>query len=128
MFCNWLLFGCISQKLFVIGQQLQSWSFGLCYLPRPWLQQITRTDLCLNQTLAILALRGALKFFAVLNVLGEDFMVIWREHDELLTASLKSSKISNHSHPVPFIFVSYCLIVCFKIKQQKLNNNCQGPI
>ena len=33
--------------------------------------------------LAILALRGALKFFAVLNVLGEDFMVFWREHDEL---------------------------------------------
>ena len=31
-----------------------------------------------------------------------------------LTASLKSSKIPNHSHPVPFIFVSYCLIVCFK--------------
>ena len=33
--------------------------------------------------LAILALRGALKFFAVLNVLGEDFMVFWTEHDEL---------------------------------------------
>ena len=31
--------------------------------------------------LAILALRGALKFFAVLNVLGEDFMVFWKEHD-----------------------------------------------
>ena len=31
--------------------------------------------------LAILALRGALKFFAVLNVLGGDFMVFWREHE-----------------------------------------------
>ena len=35
------------------------------------------------RVLAILAQRGALKFFAVLNVLGEDFMVFWREHDEL---------------------------------------------
>ena len=31
-----------------------------------------------------------------------------------LTASLKSSKIPNHSHPVPFVFVSYCLMACFK--------------
>ena len=49
-----------------------------------------------------------------------------------LTASLKSSKIPNHSHPVPFIFVSYCLIVCFKhlrvFTRRKLNYNCQGPI
>ena len=49
-----------------------------------------------------------------------------------LTASLKSSKIPNHSHPVPFIFVSYCLIVCFKhlwmFTNTELNNNCQGPI
>ena len=66
------------------------------------------------RSLAILALRGALKFFAVLNVLGEDFMVFWREHDELFNRFPESEKIPNHSHPVPFIFVSYCLLVCFK--------------
>ena len=64
--------------------------------------------------LAILALRGALKFFAVLNVLGEDFTVFWRERDELFNRFPEEFKNSNHSHPVPFIFVSYCLIVCFK--------------
>ena len=44
--------------------------------------------------LAILALRGALEFFAVLNVLGEDFMVFWREHDELFNRFPVESKNS----------------------------------
>ena len=64
--------------------------------------------------LAILALRGAPKFFAVLNVLGEDFMKFWREHDELFNRFPEEFKNSKSSHPVPFIFVLYCLIVCFK--------------
>ena len=64
--------------------------------------------------LAILALRGALKFFAILNVLVKILWYFGENMMNYLTASLKSSKIPNHSHPVPFIFVSYCLIVCFK--------------
>ena len=77
--------------------------------------------------LAILALSGALKFFAVLNVWGEDFMVFWREHDELFNRFPEKFK-----NPVPFIFLSYCQRVCFSIFEclelRKLNNNCQGPI
>ena len=44
---------------------------------------LTGSDWPQLRGLAILALRGARKFFAVLNVLGEDFMVFWRAHDEL---------------------------------------------
>ena len=57
--------------------------------------------------IAILALRGALKFFAVLNVLSEDFMVFWREHDELFNRfpeEFKNSK-SFSSGPPYFRFV-----------------------
>ena len=57
--------------------------------------------------LAILALRGALKCFAVLNVLSEDFMVFWREHDELFNRfpeEFKNSK-SFPSGPPYFRFV-----------------------
>ena len=54
--------------------------------------------------LAILALRGALKFFAVLNVLGEDFMVFWREHDELFNRFPEEFKNSKSFPPGPFYF------------------------
>ena len=49
------------------------------------LQFVADSDWSQLRGLAILALRGALKFFAVLNVLGEDFMVFWREHNELFS-------------------------------------------
>ena len=60
--------------------------------------------------LAILALRGALKFFAVLNVLGEDCMVFWREHDELFYLFPEEFKNSKSFPSGPF----YCQRVCFK--------------
>ena len=52
--------------------------------------------------LAIFALRGALKFFAVLNVLGEDFMVFWREHDELFNRFPEEFKSSKSFPSDPF--------------------------
>ena len=54
--------------------------------------------------LAILALRGALKFFAILNVLGEDFMVFWREHDELFNCFPEEFKNSKSFPSGPFYF------------------------
>ena len=54
--------------------------------------------------LAILALRGALKFFDVLNVLGEDFMVFWREHDELFNRFPEEFKNSKSFPSAPFYF------------------------
>ena len=37
-------------------------------------------------------------------------MVFWREHDELFNRFPEEFKNSKYSHPVPFIFVSYCLM------------------
>ena len=54
--------------------------------------------------LAILALRGALKFFAVLNVLGEDFMVFWTGHDELFNRFREEFKNSKSFPSGPFYF------------------------
>ena len=54
--------------------------------------------------LAILALRGALKCFAVLNVLGEDFMVFWREHDELFNRFAEEFKNFKSCPSGPFYF------------------------
>ena len=54
--------------------------------------------------LAILALREALKFFAVLNVLGENFMVFWREHDELFNRFPEEFKNSESFPSGPFYF------------------------
>ena len=54
--------------------------------------------------LAILALSGALKFFAVLNVLGEDFMVFWRQHDELFNCFPEKFKNSKSFPSGPFYF------------------------
>ena len=54
--------------------------------------------------LAILVLRGALKFFAVLNVLGEDFMVFWREHDELFNRFPEEFNKSKSFPSGPFYF------------------------
>ena len=54
--------------------------------------------------LAILALRGALKFFAVLNVLREDFMVFGREHDELFNRLSEEFKKSKSFPSGPFYF------------------------
>ena len=56
------------------------------------------------QYIQILALRGALKFFAVLNVLGEDFMVFWREHDELFNRFPEEFKNSKSFPSGPFYF------------------------
>ena len=54
--------------------------------------------------LAILALRGTLKFFAVLNILGEDFMIFWREHDELFNRFPEEFKNSKSFPSGPFYF------------------------
>ena len=109
------------QTFFHVGKQ-GFWSTGFAFSIKPVFQGFPRANFfarsdfpfCIADSdwpqlrgLAILALRGALNFFAVLLwYSGENMM-------NYLTASLKSSKIPNHSHPVPFIFVSYCLIVCF---------------
>ena len=50
------------------------------------------------------ALSGALKFFAVLNVLYEDFMVFWREHDELFNCFPEEFKNSKSFPSGPFYF------------------------
>ena len=63
--------------------------------------------------LAILALGGALNEFS-LNVLREDIMVFWREHDELFNRFPEEFKNSKSFPAGPFILVSYRLIVCFK--------------
>ena len=54
--------------------------------------------------LAILALSRALNFFAVLNVLGEDFMVFWREHDELFNCFPEEFENSKSFPSGPFYF------------------------
>ena len=51
--------------------------------------------------LAILALRGALGFFAVLDLLDEDF---WREHNELFNRFLEEFKNSKSFPSGPFYF------------------------
>ena len=65
---------------------------------------LTDSDWPQLRGLAILALRGALNFFAVLNVLGEDFMVFWREHDELFNRFPEEFKNSKSFPSGPFYF------------------------
>ena len=68
------------------------------------IQYLSDSDWPQLRGLAILALRGALKFFAVLNVLGEDFVVFWREHDELFNRFLEEFKNSKSFPSGPFYF------------------------
>ena len=81
--------------------KLENWVSNIFIL----LHLIADSDWRQLRGLAILALSGALKFFAVLNVLGEDFMVLfWREHDQLFNCFPEEFKNSKSFPSGPFYF------------------------